>query len=469
MTTSRPDAAPALPHRLQAALGPAYRVGAPLGQGGFGVVFLAEDLGLGRPVAIKVLRPELAAPILRERFRREAASAARLRHPHIIPIFSVGEQGDLCWLVMPHIAGETLRARLDREGRLPIGDARRILDEVAGALGAAHQAGILHRDVKPDNILLEAPLGRAILTDFGLAKSLRSDAKEAGLTTSGLVVGTPQYMSPEQAGGEPVIGPQSDLYSLGVVAYQMIAGTLPFEGVTPGAILMQQLRGPAPPLGRARPECPETLARAVDRCLMLEPGDRWQSAEELIMALGRSSVPVALAGGIVEWKSETDQPRRFRAGLVVVGVVVALATLGDVARGTVLFAPLAGILGAALVAGWYGSLWTRGYDWRTLLRPSGTSTVSPSRSAGRSLSDQARSDRAAILKALAALPRVERARWSELPPALDRAVAALERDSGDGTTPALAKDLARLRSLVVRPGGFEAPEVPELLERLTSR
>lgn len=455
----------ALAERLTEALGGRYRLTGILGRGGFGVVFSADEPALARAVAIKVLRPEIAAPILRERFRREATSAASLRHPHVIPIYDVGESGDLCWCVMPRIAGETLRELLEREGRLPVPEARRILQETALALGMAHRAGIIHRDIKPDNILLEGPERRVVLTDFGIAKSLGGPAGESGLTTAGLVVGTPDYMSPEQAGGEPIIGPQSDLYSLGVMTYQLIAGQRPFPGTTPGAILLQQLKGPPTPLRRMRPECPESLASAVHRCLALEPGERWDSAEALLAALGRWSLPATTQPPA----PRPAEPERFRQVAGTALALCLLAGLADLWRGQVLFLPLTALLGAGVVAARYGSLWTRGYGWSDLVgsrAPASRPTPAPPSA------PQARADRAAILKALAALPRAERARLGPLAEALDGMIAELERletnPDASGLRTSMTSRIARLRLALERreqdEAGVVLAEVRSFLE-----
>ena len=314
-------------------------------------------------MAIKVLRPELAAPVLRERFQREAEAAAGLRHPGHCPIFDIGGGGDLAWFVMPLVRGETLRDRLAREGRLPIGEARRIMVDTALALSVAHGAGIVHRDIKPDNILLEGEEHCVVLTDFGIAKSLGHAPGGTSLTTTGLVIGTPDYMSPEQAGGGANLDVRSDIYSLGVVTYQMLTGERPFSGHTPGAILMQQLRGPAPePLRSRRPDTPLLLAAAIERCLHLEPADRWSSAEDLIATLTGAAPPPRTA------QSPGLDPRpRARRIVAAMGLLLLPAVAVDVARGTAMLSPLLLLLTLGVSAAQYGALTMRGYGWQELI------------------------------------------------------------------------------------------------------
>jgi eukaryotic-like serine/threonine-protein kinase len=279
--------------RLSDAVGKSYTLEGEIGRGGMGVVFQAKDERLKRQVAIKVLPPDLAfREEVRLRFLREAETAARLTHPHIVPIHSVGEGPDgLVYFVMAFIDGEPLSARLKRRGRLPPEEVRRILMETADALGAAHSLGIIHRDVKPDNIMLEGSRGRVMVTDFGIAKAL-SSSTGGGLTGTGVAIGTPHYMSPEQAAGDREIDGRSDLYSLGVVGYQMLAGELPFQAPTVPGILIKQITEAAPYIADRVPDMPEDLASCVMRCLEKEPESRWPTAEGLRRALeSRSASP----------------------------------------------------------------------------------------------------------------------------------------------------------------------------------
>src|SRR5437016_4187043 len=277
----------ALATRLSQALGSSYTLEGEIGRGGMGVVFSARDERLKRKVAVKVLPPELAfREEIRLRFVREAETAARLSHPHIVPIHSVGESPDgLVYFVMAYVDGESLGAKLKRRGRLPPDEARRIMQETADALGAAHGFGIIHRDVKPDNILLEGSRGRVVVTDFGIAKALSSTTGSTTLTATGVAIGTPHYMSPEQAAGDREIDGRSDIYSLGVVAYQMLAGELPFQAPTVPGILMKHITERAPLVTDRRPEVPEDLAACVMRSLEKDPDDRWPTADALRRAL----------------------------------------------------------------------------------------------------------------------------------------------------------------------------------------
>jgi len=281
------DADKALATRLSQALGSSYTLEGEIGRGGMGVVFNARDERLKRQVAVKVLPPELAfREEIRLRFLREAETAARLSHPHIVPIHSVGEGRDgLVYFVMAYVDGESLGAKLKRRGRLPPDESRRIMQETADALGAAHAFGIIHRDVKPDNILLEGSRGRVVVTDFGIAKALSSTTGGATLTATGVAIGTPHYMSPEQAAGDREIDGRSDIYSLGVVTYQMLAGELPFQAPTVPGILMKHITERAPLITDRRPEVPEDLAACVMRSLEKDPEDRWPTADALRRAL----------------------------------------------------------------------------------------------------------------------------------------------------------------------------------------
>ena len=270
---------------LQGAIAGRYSLERELGRGGMGVVFLARDVALDRLVAIKLLPPaQAASPDLRERFLREARTAAKLSHPNVVPIFSVEEVGDFVFCVMGYVEGETLGGRVRRRGPLAPPAAARMLQEVAWALAYAHLRGVVHRDIKPDNILVEQDTGRVLVTDFGIAFA----GQPTGLTGVGEILGTAQYMSPEQACGEPVDG-RSDLYSLGIVGFYALSGKLPFEAPSTAALLAMQITRSAPPLATIAPGVPGRLAQAIDRCLAKSPADRFPSGEALAEAVAETT------------------------------------------------------------------------------------------------------------------------------------------------------------------------------------
>ncbi len=308
--------------RLRTALRDNYDIERELGAGGMATVFLARDLKHQRQVAIKVVRPEIAAAFGEERFLREVAISAHLLHPNILTLIDSGTADGLLYCVMPFVQGETLRAKLAREGALPAADAVRILRDVLDALAAAHQVGIVHRDIKPDNLMLT---GRhAFVMDFGIAKAATAAAAGAGvphatLTTLGLAIGTPAYMAPEQASGEREIDGRADLYAVGVVGYEMLAGAPPFDGPSARAILAAQVTRDPESLAARRPDIPPELARAVMRCLAKEPAERWQTAEALLSQLERFNTP----GGGTTVTPSVPRPRR-RLPIVAVGILALI-------------------------------------------------------------------------------------------------------------------------------------------------
>jgi eukaryotic-like serine/threonine-protein kinase len=261
--------------RLRTAVADRYRIERELGQGGMATVYLAHDLRHERDVAIKVLHPELGAALGGDRFLAEIRTTARLQHPHILPLLDSGTADGLLYYVMPYVSGETLRARLVREQQLPLDDALRIAREVADALEAAHSLGIIHRDIKPENILLQR--GHAVVADFGIALAVQQAGGQR-MTQTGLSLGTPQYMSPEQAMGEKTIGVRSDIYALGAVTYEMLAGDPPFTGSSVQAIVARVLTEKPTPLHTLRDTIPPGVEHAVLTALAKLPADRFATA-----------------------------------------------------------------------------------------------------------------------------------------------------------------------------------------------
>jgi eukaryotic-like serine/threonine-protein kinase len=483
-----------LAQRLSQALGSSFTLEGEIGRGGMGVVYHARDERLKRRVAVKVLPPELAfREEIRIRFLREAETAARLSHPHIVPIHSVGEGPDgLVYFVMAYVDGESLAARLKRRERLPPEEARRIMMETADALGAGHALGIIHRDVKPDNILLEGSRGRTVLTDFGIAKALTSTTGPGTLTATGVAIGTPHYMSPEQAAGDREIDGRSDIYSLGVVGYQMLAGELPFSAPTVPGILLKQITEQAPNLKDRTPTCPDDLASCVMRSLEKEPEARWPTADALRRALESRSAPpyrparrtsggsaargdtrlgqpparVSVGTRSERRRASRPAPRRdpkndlapngeprmvvkFRDSFVSWASVCGGLMFIDMMMGNGL-GPLS-LIPTAVWGGFgllpqYMKLWQNGYSWRDVLnRPAASdaqeSLLGPRRALAPPKADefgrhvetvrQARNDREAILKIMERVPASER---KLLPDVVVTVDALLKR----------AEDLARM-------------------------
>src|SRR5437667_1785622 len=261
-------------------------------------VFVAEETALDRKVVIKVLPPETAAQVSLERFKREILLAAKLQHPHIVPLLTAGESNGLPYFTMPFVDSESLRVRLARHGELPVNHAIRMLREIASALAYAHEHGIVHRDLKPENVLLSG--GSAMVTDFGVAKALSasSNAEHAGLTSLGVALGTPAYMSPEQASADPSVDHRADIYSFGVLAYELLTGQPPFAGRTPQNLLAAHVSEAPEAITRRRASLPPALAALVMRCLEKRPADRPQSASEVVHALDDITTP---GGGSRRW------------------------------------------------------------------------------------------------------------------------------------------------------------------------
>ncbi len=282
-----------LSERLQQAIGDTYRLEKELGGGGMSRVFLAEEVELGRQVVIKVLPPDMAAGVNKERFHREIQLAAKLQHPHVVPLLTAGASGDLLYYVMPFIQGESLRVKLAREGELPVSEALQILGEVVDALAYAHRSGVVHRDIKPDNVLLSE--GHAVVTDFGVAKAVTASSGSSSLTSLGVALGTPAYMAPEQAAADPHTDHRADIYAVGALAYEMLCGRPPFTAPTPQAVMAAHVSEIPDPMTKHRSAVSEALNALVMRCLEKKAADRWQSASELVPQLKAMATP---SGGV---------------------------------------------------------------------------------------------------------------------------------------------------------------------------
>jgi eukaryotic-like serine/threonine-protein kinase len=308
--------------RLTTALAGRYRIDRVLGAGGMATVYLAEDLRHHRRVAIKVLHAELSAVLGTERFLKEIELTASLQHPHILPLFDSGSADGLLYYVMPYVEGESLRARLDRERPLPVAEAVRIATEVADALDYAHRRGVIHRDIKPENILLQA--GHSLVADFGIALAVQQAGSER-LTQTGLSVGTPQYMAPEQATGETSITGRADVYALGSVMYEMLAGDPPFTGANPQAIVAKVLTEEPPPLSPRRRSISPALERAVVTALEKLPADRYETAAAFGAALTQGALAAGAAAPVVRRNTLLNAPAPLLWGAAAVGVLGAVA------------------------------------------------------------------------------------------------------------------------------------------------
>jgi predicted Ser/Thr protein kinase len=390
-----------------------YELDTEIGRGGMGIVYRARDRRLKRQIAIKVLPPELAfRGEIRSRFLREAETAASLNHPNIVDIYTVDELEGLVFFVMAYISGDNLAKRLHEQGVLGVDETRRIIREVADALAYAHERGVVHRDIKPDNIILDAESGRSMVTDFGIARAV-TEGGDSRLTATGMAIGTPAYMSPEQAAGERQIDGRSDLYSLGVVAYQMLCGEPPFTATSTPAMLVKHISERPTSIEQRRTEIPQDLARAVMMLLEKDPANRFPSASALVAALDTGYVPTIAgrgtrgyppqAGGAGLADGRTEEPsvgvgvsrsaphdarptaddlyaptgedvRRWEAPMVqqfrrklapylfVNAVIVVASIFGD--------RDFFGItvLWSIYIAYKYAKLWTEGYDWRDVFR-----------------------------------------------------------------------------------------------------
>jgi serine/threonine protein kinase len=393
---------------VERALAAHYELDCEIGRGGMGIVYRAKDRRLKRQVAIKLLPPELAfRSEIKSRFLREAETAAQLSHPNIVPIYTVDEQESLVFFVMAYISGDNLAKRLHERGVLTVEESRKILREVAEALTYAHDRGVVHRDIKPDNILLDAVTGRSMVTDFGIARAMDS-AGDSRLTATGMAIGTPAYMSPEQAAGEREIDGRSDLYSLGILGYQMLTGEPPFNAGSTPAMLVKHISERPIPVEQRRADVPVDLARSVMMLLEKDPSNRFPNAAALVAALDAREAPPSRVvpvpphpptfrseyaavpdgpyapgpyvggrsplAGIDHDAPTADDVRRWDAPLVVAfrkrlapylfvnGVIVLISLFTD--SGIFFFT----VLWSIFIAFKYAKLWSDGYDWRDVFR-----------------------------------------------------------------------------------------------------
>ena len=306
--------------RLATALSDRYRIERELGQGGMATVYLAEDMRHHRKVAVKVLREDLSASVGAGRFLREIEIAAQLQHPNILPLLDSGEAAGLLYYVMPYVEGQSLRQRLAREHELPIGEAVKILMEVVDALAHAHTHGVVHRDIKPDNVMLT---GRhALVADFGVARAVSEATGASSFTSMGVALGTPTYMAPEQAVADPNIDHRADIYAVGVMGYELLAGRPPFSGTNPQQVIAAQVTEKPDPLSKHRPGVTPDLEQTIMRCLEKRPADRWQSAGELLAALEQLATP---SGGIAPTAARMTPAAKphQRTAFIVGGALVA--------------------------------------------------------------------------------------------------------------------------------------------------
>jgi serine/threonine-protein kinase len=320
----RPD----LQQELQAALGGEYGIERELPRGGMSRVFLAQENALGRKVVIKVLAPELAATLSAERFKREIMLAARLQHPHIVPLLHAGQAGASLYYTMPYVDGESLRDRLSRDRQMKIADVSRILEEVASALGYAHEQGVVHRDMKPENVLFFH--GQAVVLDFGIAKALSASATNdegnSRITQRGMSLGTPVYIAPEQAAGDPDLDHRADIYALGVVTYEMLCGHPPFSGRSPQQIMAAHASQKPEPISRKRHDTPNELASIVMRCLEKRPADRPGTAMEIarmVSVTPMEGTRVVMPGG-GSWRVPAWLPWAIAGTATLVALALAL-------------------------------------------------------------------------------------------------------------------------------------------------
>jgi serine/threonine-protein kinase len=315
---------PDFAEHLQNALGSNYRLDSELTGGGMSRVFVATDRVLGRKVVVKVLPPELAAGVNRDRFRREIQVVAQLQHPHIVPLLSAGEQDDLLWYTMPFIDGESLRTALERKRRFTAREVMRILHDVVDALAFAHARGVIHRDIKPANVLMQG--SHALVTDFGVAKALSAAMPIGGVTSAGIAIGTPAYMAPEQLAGDASADHRMDIYAVGLLSYELVTGVSPFTGPSPRETLAAQLTRDPQPLHELSAELPRSLSDLIMRCLAKDPNARPQTADEILQELDAMTMPLGVTPERTPAKAQTAR----RPWMTIAAVAILFAVVGGV-------------------------------------------------------------------------------------------------------------------------------------------
>jgi tRNA A-37 threonylcarbamoyl transferase component Bud32/membrane-associated phospholipid phosphatase len=419
--------------QLKAGLAERYQVEREIGQGGMATVYLARDLKHERWVALKVLRPELCTDVGAQRFLREVKIVAGLQHPHILPIFDSGAVAGFLYYVMPYVPGQTLRERLEREGQLPLEDAVQIARDVANALSYAHEKGIVHRDIKPENILIWE--GYAIVADFGIARALTA-AASARLTQTGVGLGTPTYMSPEQMQDGAPVDRRADIYSLACVVYEMLAGQPPFTGSSVQAVIARHVLDPVPPLSALRP-VPESVETAIERGLAKRPADRFSTAEQFVRALV-TPAPLPAEGAVAAGPSffaELQRRRVHWAAILYVAAAFGLVKAAELVSPAlgfpswlysfVVIAVLAGFP-ICLVLAWMFDLTRHGMRHATPMRaapaPGAAARASPPWASARAV--------AAVMEASPAWPSGEEATVPMRTPSTPRTVTLLPQDVG---------------------------------------
>jgi serine/threonine-protein kinase len=315
--------------QLQSALAPSYTLERELTGGGMSRVFVATDVSLGRKVVVKVLPPELAAGVNHERFRREIQVAAQLQHPHIVPLLSAGEQGALIWYTMPYIHGQSLRETLAKGERIAVRDVLRIMREVAEALDYAHGLGVIHRDIKPGNVLMQG--NHALITDFGVSKAISAAMPQSGYTSAGMAIGTPAYMAPEQIAADPAADHRMDLYALGLLAYELLTGKVPFKEASPQQTMAAQLTREPEPVEKSRADVPAALRALIARLLQKLPADRPSSAAEVVAAL--DAMPMSSGETTAQYPIAAPSKGRIVAVAAAGVLMVAAAWLLGQRRG----------------------------------------------------------------------------------------------------------------------------------------